>query len=181
MAIAMKNDTIELISLEQFWLSPTSTIPGSRYTEDQSGCPRMALSAVLVKHGCPVPFRICNTHLDHQGAQARYHGMMQIVRHLSSHSEPFVLTGDMNALPDSPEIKLAEQVLAPLGGMNCTAHVGGTFHGYGNVNPPVQIDYIYSNLLCSEGHRTDEPDDKGYYSDHYAVCTTFILKGRETP
>ena len=175
MAIAMKNGVIEMLSLEQFWLSPTPTMPGSRYTEDQSPCPRMALSAVLVTEGCEKPFRIINTHLDHMGPQARYHGMMQIIQHISAHEEPFILTGDMNALPDSPEMKLADQMLGSLGGVQYTKDVGGTFHGYGKVTRDNQIDYIYSDLACNRAWKVEEIDDKVFYSDHYAVMTELVL------
>lgn len=177
MAIALKNGSVELLSLNQFWLSPTPTIPGSCFTEDQSNCPRMALFARLVAKGLSAPFLVCNTHLDHIGAQARYQGMMQIVQHMSSYDGFLVLTGDMNATPDAPEIKLAVDALKMRGMADHTSNLGGTFHNFGRLLPDqtCKIDYIFSNTACDRAWCVAEPDDSGFYSDHYAICADLLF------
>jgi len=169
MTIALKNEKMELISLEQFWLSPTPSIPGTRFPGDQSACPRMALSALVVSRSCSIPVRICNVHLDHVGKQARYLAMMQIIQYLSLRHEPTVLLGDMNALPDSPEIKLISEIDFPLFLRDCTETLGGTFHNYGRLAEPIKIDYIFTDLLCDHAMIVPEPDETSYYSDHFAL------------
>ncbi len=175
MTVALKNGVFELFSLQQFWLSPTPTRPGTIFPGDQSACPRMALSAEVILLSEKKRIRFCNTHLDHQGEQARYLGMMQILQHLSAFDQPLILTGDMNAAPEDPEIKLATSALKARGFANCTNSIGGTFHNWGKRNNPIQIDYIFSDLKPVQAYVVQEPDDAGYYSDHYAVCATLKI------
>ena len=175
MLIAYPKDKVELISLENLWLSPTPTVPGSTYGGGQSGCPRMFTSALLKIDGVDTPVRFINTHLDHVGKQARFLGAMQLVQYISQRPEPFVLTGDFNATPDAPEIDLITRALSDRGVVDCTAKLGGTFHNFGKLLPDrtIKIDYIFTDMPCSDGYVVEDiPVNGQYYSDHYAVCTT---------
>jgi endonuclease/exonuclease/phosphatase family metal-dependent hydrolase len=179
MLIAYPSDRVELISLENIWLSPTPHIPGSRFDGDQSGCPRMFTSALLHVDGVDSPVRFINTHLDHVGKNARYLGAMQLVQYISAHPEPFVLTGDFNATPDAPEIGLITEALASRGAVDCTKDLGGTFHGFGKLLPDrtVKIDYIFTDMTCEDGYVVEDiPVEGQFYSDHNAVCALLSLK-----
>lgn len=173
MLIAYRTDEVELISLENIWLSPTPAVPGSTFGGDQSRYPRMFTSA-LVKHSrVGEPFYFINTHLDHVGQEARYLGAMQLVQYISAHREKFVLTGDFNATPDTREIGLFTTALAYRGVVDCTAGLGGTFHGFGAYPPDrmVKIDYIFTDGVCESAFAVaDVPVNGQYYSDHNAVC-----------
>ena len=173
MLIAYRKDQVELISLENVWLSNTPGIPGSSYGGDQSGCPRM-FTAVRLKHNLvEEPFYFINTHLDHEGAMARYQGAVQISQYISLHPEKFVMTGDFNAIPEAPEIQVIPRALAYRGAKDCTADVGPTFHNFGRIPPErqVKIDYIFSDIPCVESYRVEDiPVEGKYYSDHNAVC-----------
>lgn len=181
MLFAYKTDHIELISLEHLWLSPTPHTPGSTFGGDQSACPRMMVSALLKHNQLARPFRFINTHLDHIGAHARYLGAMQLVQYLSEHPEPFVLTGDFNALPDTPEIRLIPEALAYRGAIDATAGLPGTFHDFGRLKGDAmqKIDYIFTDGVCEQAHVVEDiPVEGMYYSDHSAVVARICLPDR---
>lgn len=177
MLVAYKTADTELISLDNIWLSPTPHVPGSTFGGDQSPCPRM-LTTLLLKHrNVSEPFRFINTHLDHSGKNARYLGAMEILQLISGYKENFILTGDFNAFPDSPEIKLITSVLGKRGAVDCTEELEGTFHDFGRLSgdEKQKIDYIFTDFSCQKAYIVeDAPIDGQYYSDHYAVCA--ILK-----
>ncbi len=176
MLIAYKTDEVELISLENIWLSYTPSVPGSTFGGDQSPCPRM-FTSILVKHDrVKTPIRFINTHLDHWGQTARRLGATQLVQYISAHSEPTVLTGDLNATPDAPEIKLITEALASRDFTDCTASLGGTFHDFGRRADPVKIDYIFSDGKCLSSYIVEDiPENGQYYSDHNAVAAMIEL------
>ncbi len=173
MLIAYRKDAVELISLENIWLSPTPSVAGSGFGGDQSGCPRM-FTAALVKHDrVEQPFLFINTHLDHVGKDARYLGAMQLVQYISAHPQRFVLTGDFNAIPEAREIRLITSALSHRNAVDCTAELGGTFHNFGKLLPDrtIKIDYIFTDGVCESARVVEDiPVDGQYYSDHNAVC-----------
>ena len=178
MLLGYRTGVCELLALENKWLSPTPDVPGSTFGGDQSSCPRMVTAVLLRHNGSEQPFRFLNTHLDHVGAQARYLGAMEIVQRIAAWREPFVLTGDFNATPDAPEIRLITAALAGRGAVDCTAGLPGTFHDYGRLPPEkrVRIDYIFSDGRCLDAYVVpDQPVNGQYYSDHNAVVALIEL------
>lgn len=179
MLIAYRKNLVEVMSVENIWLSLTPQIPGSRYGGDQSGCPRM-FTAVKLKHdSVKEPFYFINTHFDHEGKMARYLAAVQLIQYMSLHNEHFVLTGDLNATPDSPEIKLLSESLGFRGGKDCTATLEGTFHGFGRIPAEKQpkIDYIFSDAPCMKSYKVEDlPVEGKYYSDHNAVCAILEME-----
>lgn len=172
--LAYRRDKFEALSSECFWLSATPSVPGSRYGLDQSKCPRITTAVLLKPIEADTPFVFCNTHLDHHGSTARLLGSMQLLQYLSSKPYKFVLTGDFNALPDSPEIKLMTSVPNfPV--TDATEGLGGTFHGFGKLENKIKIDYIFTNLPCDTADSFIIPDNAEggvYISDHHPVCAT---------
>ncbi len=69
--IAFRSDRFALKAYSTRWLSPTPEIPGSRFEEDQSICPRIFVTAELYDRRTDSVFRVVNTHLDHEGPIAR--------------------------------------------------------------------------------------------------------------
>ena len=175
-SIAFKRDLFELIALETRWLSATPLVPGSRYAADQSTCPRVYTAATLKHIESDEVFIFLNTHLDHKGSEARKLGALDVVRYLSERKLPFIITGDMNALPGTPEIDVFtayETCGRPV--IDATASLGGTFHGFGKYSPEnaKKIDYIFTDLPCDISNSyvvTDTPADGLYISDHNPVC-----------
>ena len=179
MLIGFKADRVEMISCESFWLSLTPSVPGSRYGGDQSGCPRMFTSLLLKHRDIEKPFRFINTHLDHEGENARYLGAVQLVQAISQYNEKFVLTGDFNALPDTKEIKLITSALAYRGAIDCTEGFEPTFHEFGKRtgDERLKIDYIFTDGKCEDAYLVEDiPVNGQYYSDHNAICAYIELK-----
>lgn len=175
--LAFRTEDFELIAFESFWLSPTPSIPGSTYGMDQSTCPRVTFAALLKHHDAETPFWFYNTHYDHLGEQSRRQSTEQLLAHIGRHGRPFVLTGDFNATPDSEEIR-ALTARPQSSVVDATALLGGTFHGYGTCNPPMKIDYIFTNLPCdpTESYAwEDVPENGVYLSDHLPICSFITL------
>ncbi len=169
--IAFKRDLFELISFETKFLSSTPNIPASRYAEsDQSSCPRLYVHAELSHGELSTPIHFFNTHLDHKGEEARLLGMTQIMQRASEIDGPWILTGDMNALPDARCIRLPLS-LSALGITDATAKLTHTFHGFGKYTEGKKIDYIFTNMASTKAYTVkDTPSEGVYISDHYPVC-----------
>ena len=170
-SLAFKRDLFELISFDTFWLSDTPKVPGSRYeNSDQSTCARLTVHAELAAKDLPTPIHFFNTHLDHQGAEARLLGMKDIIKKISETSGAYVLTGDFNARPDAPEIAEILNDKA-IGASDATANLTHTFHGFGKFNEDYKIDYIFTNAPHRNAEIVTAPaDDEIYISDHHPVC-----------
>ncbi len=171
--VAYRRDRFEVVDAVTRWLSPTPLVPGSTYGGDQSGCPRV-FTALTLKPAEGRPFIFLNTHLDHKGGTARFLGAMQITQYLSERGMPFVVTGDMNARPESDAIAVFSN-FRPCGRpvTDVTAGVPCTFHAYGNRFPGTKIDYVFTDMPCDPSRSfavPDEPVDGVYISDHYPVC-----------
>ena len=170
-SVAFRRDGYSLLEMRSFWLSETPFVPGSRYP-DQSDCPRICTEALLLEEESGKVFRVFNTHLDHVGKEARRRGLEQILRRADAAElfpeAPMILTGDFNAGPESPEMA----VLRWADLCNATEKIGITYHGFGQADPPSQIDYIVlrGDLRCTRIEKWTEEEDGVYLSDHYPIC-----------
>lgn len=175
--IIFRRDKFTLIEMRTFWLSPTPLVPGSRYAE-QSWCPRTATELLLMCNADGKVFRVINTHLDHEGSEARRLGLSQILQHIYSAplfpDAPVILMGDFNAPPDSVEL---QAFAAYPGYINATANVGTTFHDFMRLPDGPQIDYIFLQGFRSFGSQEKwmETETGVYLSDHYPVCIESML------
>lgn len=167
-----------LLRLETKWLSETPDVPESRYSVDQSEYPRVYTLAEFVDRNTRTVFRVINVHLDHKGEAAMLCGAVQIMQRIAAENASFpmktVLTGDFNALPDSPAVKTVRAHLSDL-----TENLAGTFHDFGRLSPPnrAKIDYIFSDAPAAKNAYIvpDEPSDGVYVSDHFPVCAFLCL------
>ncbi len=176
--ILFRKDRFELFSQDTFWLSDTPRVPGSRFSTDQSICPRICTCVTLRHRETGRLFRHYNTHLDHEGAFAQVQGMSLILHRMAEDFAlwklPVILTGDFNVFPDSP---VCRSVLnfsgcgAPL--IDVTAGITYTFHNFEPEKVRQKIDYIFTNLSCDPVRSfTAEDEENGrYLSDHYPVGT----------
>lgn len=172
MTLAYRRDRFDLLFWETFWLSATGK-PGSRF-QDQSPCPRTAAEAVLLdREDHNALYRVINTHLDHEGVEARRRGLQVILNRLA-HTKHFpeaglILAGDFNAEPDWPELS----ALWETGNItDASASLGGTFHDYGRIERYEKIDYvcIAPPLRAENARLWTDCTDGVYLSDHYPVC-----------
>lgn len=169
-----RKDRFALLSLETFWLSETPDIPGSLLTgSDQSPCPRLAHILHLRDLETKQPIRWLNTHLDCGGGESRAWEMNYIRERIGiiKEEEAFFLTGDLNLRPEEAPIQAFLKQTQRMGVRDATAAIPGTFHGFGVCDPPIKIDYIFSNgETIFANIIPDEHPNGVWYSDHYAVC-----------
>lgn len=178
MTIAVRNASLELLAWQTFWLSPSPSVPGSRYC-DQSDCPRCCAVALL-QDARGRRFRVYNTHLDHIGAGARRQGLGVVLRRMrqdyARRPLPAVLMGDFNAVPGAPE--LAALDTTPL--RDLTGGLPLTFHDYFRSRPQepaCKIDYLFVSPGWNAGPACcwEHCADGVYLSDHYPVCAALSL------
>ncbi|MBE6726622.1 MAG: endonuclease/exonuclease/phosphatase family protein [Ruminococcaceae bacterium] len=175
--VLYRKSRFDLVFLETFWLSDTPRIPGSRFSTDQSDCPRICTCTTLRERESGKCLRHYNTHLDHVGAFAQAQGISLILNRIASdYAEnplPIVLTGDFNVTPDS----LVYKSVVTFGGCgaplaDATADVGGTYHGFKKDWPGSKIDYVFTTLPFdpSKSFAAKNERDGLTFSDHYPVC-----------
>ena len=173
-SIAIKRSVFSLQSYETKWLSKTPSVPGSTFGGDQSYCPRVLSAAVLKPHE-GAPFLFLNTHLDHKGPTARLLGALQCVTYVSEKGLPFIITGDMNANPGTPEIEMFTSFENHgRQSIDATKELGGTFHAFGQkkADEMPKIDYIFTDMKCDISESRIIPDipvEGKYISDHFPV------------
>lgn len=175
--IAFRKRRFRLIDAECFWLSDTPDVAGSRYAEsDQSECPRMAVRLLLRERETKGLLTVVNTHTDHLGQNARLLELRQLAGTLRKSEGGRLLLGDLNALPDAPELREFLERTADLGIRDVSADSGVTFHGYGKWETSRKIDYILTDLV-SHGCRAlaEKPQDGLFYSDHFALLADLEL------
>lgn len=175
--IAFRKDRFRLLGTEYFWLSDTPQVAGSRYTQsDQSDCPRMAVRLLLQERRSGALLTVINTHTDHRGQNARRLELRQLAGALRAGEGGRLLLGDLNALPDSEEIREFLEQVSDLGMRDVSADSGVTFHGYGKWEESRKIDYILTDL-ASDGCRAlaEKPQDGLFYSDHFALSASLRL------
>ena len=174
--VLYRKSRFDLVFLETFWLSDTPRIPGSRFSTDQSDCPRICTCTTLREKESGRCLRHYNTHLDHVGAFAQAQGISLILNRIAAdYAEnplPIVLTGDFNVTPDSLVYKSVVTFAGcrePL--KDVTADVGATFHGFRSDWPGSKIDYIFTTLPCdaSKSFTARNERDGVPFSDHYPV------------
>ena len=173
-ATALKKDSVELLGLDSFWLSPTPQIPGTRF-EEQSVCPRIC-QCILLRHANGKMFRVYNTHLDHKGEQARVLGIQAVLQRMQADlgilDVPFFLMGDFNATPDEETIRICSESTSPVV-KELTEPITLTFHNYGRITENYKIDYIYADAATAQLPIAvapwDDATDGIYLSDHYPL------------
>ena len=164
--IAFRTDRFALKAYSTRWLSPRPEVPGSRFEEDQSICPRIFVTAELYDRRTQAVFRVVNTHLDHEGPVARKRALELIARQIPE-DLPTVLMGDFNCPP-------TEDCLEPLKGRfrDMSEGLGHTFHcfeGYYTWKTD-KIDYIFATEEFHKSACRLWRNEGVCLSDHYPVC-----------
>lgn len=183
---AYRKDTIELFTLEHFWLSETPDVPGSRY-EIQSPYPRTCVMTTVRKKGMKSPVSIYNLHLDNESDQARILGMEQVMNKIADDYKikpfPVLMMGDFNAYPDSDTIKFCKD-FEKFKMIDISENSGITFHNFGGNGIDKKavgnkIDYIFADEKTAGKKYTltkwDECEHGIYLSDHYPLCCEIEL------
>ena len=136
-----------------FWLSPAPSDTGSVGWD--AALTRIATWAKFVNKEDHSVFYAINTHFDHMGDTARLESAKLIRQFIADSTEgmPVLLSGDFNCSPDDPPYQYltsAHDNLQPLHDALMSSPQRdlppkGTFNGFGNVENPERIDFIFTN------------------------------------
>ena len=168
--IFVRKDAFAVQAYDQFWLSPTPRVPGSRYAQ-QSICPRVCVWVKLLHKESGKRFYHFNTHLDHESPKARTLGLSGIfdaIREIQKDEDlPAFLTGDFNFSPEESTYAL----IAENGFIDLTKDIGGTYHDYLRRRDPKQIDYVLCDTPVTAAMKkwTQGVCEGVFLSDHYPV------------
>lgn len=181
-AILVRRDRFDIVAGGTFWLSPTPTEAGSVGWD--AALPRIATWARLDDARGPT-FTLVNAHFDHVGETARRESAALIAERAPRLAEggPLVVTGDMNATPDTDAYAALAAALddarlvsdAPPSGRE------GTWNAFGRATDDRRIDYVFVSdgvrvLQTATIDRTKGDvlgtDDARLPSDHHAVTAT---------
>jgi endonuclease/exonuclease/phosphatase family metal-dependent hydrolase len=181
--ILVRRGAFETIATGHFWLSETPTVPSKSWDADFT---RTATWAELRHLETGRSFVFLNTHVDYQpqalkrSAQVLGKWIERTVRRV-----PVIVTGDFNADKRSPAYRRLTR-----SGMlrdvfrkgNVLRADGGTFHGYGSLDPAPSIDWVLvSRHFIAVSADIDRYVEKSQFpSDHYPVTAVLGWKRKST-
>jgi endonuclease/exonuclease/phosphatase family metal-dependent hydrolase len=178
-AVFYRKDRFEKLDGGTFWLSET---PGQCSFGWDAACRRVCSWVKLKDREAKKVLYVFNTHLDHQGEEAREQSAALILEQIHAISRGkghVVLCGDFNLPPDSAPIAHIREVLLDsyeVSEMPPHASVA-TFHGFTYDDKAYdRIDYVF----VSEGLRVErygaltDSRDRAFFSDHLPVLVSLV-------
>ncbi len=178
-AVYYRTDAAKLLEHGQFWLSKEPTKSGSRSWD--SSLPRICTWGILQSQTGEQQFAVFNTHLDHEGEDARRCGAQLIWERMTPLVEqgmPCILMGDFNCQPHSTPVQFFRSRLQDvLWEMDAG---GATFHGFTGLGIGGWIDYIFAtrNIQVVEAEIIRKKVDGRFPSDHYPIRARLLLPPR---
>lgn len=184
-AIFFLKDKFEILSWDQFWLSKTPNIKGSK--DFKSSLPRICTHLKLQDKYSRLKIDIYNTHLDHESSLAREEGIKIILKEVKKnynlYKNPYIIMGDFNCYLEDNLFNIlkgeeTEDILFKVCYKNIKNNILGTFHDFKGGYEGGVIDYI----ICSKEYDIknlyiyDKMVDGGYPSDHYPVVCDLEIK-----
>lgn len=105
-AILYRTARLEVLATGDFWLSPTPDVPSTGW--DAPGYRRLCTWARFRDRATGTAFAMLNAHLDHEGARARVESARLLLARVGkvAGSGPVVVTGDLNAEPESAPLRI---------------------------------------------------------------------------
>lgn len=176
MGIFWNTETIEMIEWGTYWLSETPDVPSYGW---DAACRRTATWALMKDKRNGKHFYFVNTHLDHEGVEARKNGLQMVLDRIAAmnpDSYPLVLTGDFNVTPDDECLVDLDKRMDSARKIAKVTDNKSTYHGWGSKTPEdgFVIDYIYVSGFASvpEFHTNlNEYAGKKFISDHYPLVS----------
>jgi endonuclease/exonuclease/phosphatase family metal-dependent hydrolase len=176
-----RESRLELVSGETFWLSPTPETPSSGW---DAAFPRTATHIVLRECRSGTKLHVFNTHLDHEGEQARLESARLLSRRIRElpAAARVILLGDFNCSDGSPPLRAltGSGRLRDARDVSATPHYGptGSFTGFAGpqYSGPL-LDHIFVRGLAVQQHGI-LPDhfDGRLPSDHFPVLAEILLQ-----
>jgi endonuclease/exonuclease/phosphatase family metal-dependent hydrolase len=174
MRVLYKTERYDALDDGNFWLSET---PDEVSRGWDGACNRMVTWVKLREKGTKREFYFFNTHLDHQGEEARREGVKLLIRkigEIAGDKATFFVTGDFNADP-------TDAVMQPMFATYTSARDTapdtdhhGTFNSWGRATNSVPIDYIFShNATPTLYHTVTEEYGVPFVSDHFPIVAEY--------
>ncbi|GHV09507.1 endonuclease [Bacteroidia bacterium] len=184
-AIFYKKERFSETESGYFWLSETPEVPGSKGWD--GACERIATWAILEEKSNKKQVFVINTHLDHVGQIARREGVALLLDRAKKLSKglPVILTGDLNATPESDVIRHINDSSNPSHLIHTkdialeTSGTPWTFHNFGK--RPIKnrefIDYIFVSPATKVLKHTVVPEQLNgqFISDHSIVTARITI------
>lgn len=162
-------NTVEKLECGHFWLSETPEVESIGW---DANCLRIACWILFKSKKDGKKFVFVNTHLDHRGEQARINGIKLVCNFIKDKfgDLPLILTGDFNALPDSPTIETANKLLVDARTAFGIKEFEPTFHGFENLKSVIDYIYLSKNIKCTDFETIRTEKDGTILSDHYGIA-----------
>lgn len=176
-AVFYLRDRFDLIDSGTFWLSET---PDRVSRGWDAACNRTVTWVGLRDRMSGRTFFYFNTHLDHQGKQAREESVKLIVskiREIAGPRASVILGGDLNAPGDSPAFRPLVQWMKPVRDKAAVSDSKGTFNGFGTAPDTIILDHLFfrGRIRCLRFATLDGNYGAPYISDHYPIEMVFTL------
>ncbi|ESP88722.1 Endonuclease/exonuclease/phosphatase [Candidatus Halobonum tyrrellensis G22] len=178
--VGYRADRFDLADSGTFWLSETPDQPGKGWDAD---CPRVATWVHLEDRETGERLIHVNTHLDHQGAEARRESAALLRDRFADRDASLVFTGDFNCMADSEPLELLTAEESPLVhavDVCETTHHGPetTFTSFDSLVSAGRIDHVFvDDDVRVTGHATatDMRPDGRFPSDHLPLVVDLEL------
>ena len=174
-AIFYKRQRFTLLRAADFWLSQTPDRPSLGW--DATCCHRIVSWAQLQDRQSGRKFYFFSVHFDHEGKVARRESaklLLSKVKEIAG-SEPVIVAGDFNSVPETEQIGTMKSVLADAFETTAKPAYGpaGTFNDF-KIDSPLEerIDYIFVSpqvRVLSYAALTDSRHGR-FPSDHLPVA-----------
>jgi endonuclease/exonuclease/phosphatase family metal-dependent hydrolase len=175
MALFYKVNKWDLLKNNTFWLSETPEQPGLGW---DSACNRVCTHGTFRHKKSGKIVHISNTHLDHEGQEARKNSILLLRKHINSikKDNPIVLMGDFNFTPDDQLYTDLTSFIddSRMLSTNIDVSSEGTYNGFRlDGHFPKRIDYILVDSISLKVNKYIVPIPKTelsrHVSDHFPV------------
>lgn len=183
-AIFYITDKYEVIDSGTFWISQTPDVVSKGWDATTN---RICTWATLKNKETGELYTHFNTHLDHEGKQARAQGVELLLEKIGEYEKPFVLTGDFNFMQGTKNYKtLIDSKLVSDSKFEANDSMSyGTMNWFKLINfrylPPIDFCFVSSSTISVDSYRVDNSYivEKRPVSDHYPIIVDFMLKAKD--
>ena len=175
-AIYYRNEKVNLIDTETFWLSETPEIPSIGW---DAAINRIVTLGIFKIKKSKKELIVYNTHFDHIGKIAREKSVGVILNHIKENdfqNRPLIVMGDFNLSPEDLPIELLSKELNDSFKLYPVKNPVGTFNGFDLDSKLLdRIDYIFTkNVKITNYKHLDKKLSSGLWpSDHLPILITY--------
>lgn len=175
-AVLYNKKTVSLVKWGTFWLSETPDRPSKGW---DAACMRTATWALMKCKATGKKFYFVDTHLDHQGTEARKNGLSLIMSEIAGMNKdnlPVVLAGDFNVEISDPAMAVLEGKMKNARQIAARTDSNGTFNGWGKSSSVIDHIFYSGFRSCTDFETVVKPyADRKFISDHYPVKAVLVF------